>query len=493
MSLFSRPSLWFALFAVGGFGLQGLVSNTGALSVLFPDLPFPIPFINGRTFHVNISLYWTFSGILGGALFFLQPPERQEVLQDRLGGVLFCLMAALVVGMEGALALGYPVGREFLEGPWLLRSGLALVPFAAALLFLRCWLIGGSTKQRGFVFAAAAGFAVLFGACAAAAVYYTNPSLGEPSRFLAYHLMVGSGAELLGVSLTISLFTKICRQPASAAEVLFGLGSGLALLSAGMGWLQYWLWPGNGLAMMAAAGMFLLLHCLPSGIILYQSVRYWQSEDRKSMKYKDWICFVLLTGSQAFHWLGGGMGFLLAFLPVSQYIHGTYIVSAHSHWAVFGVYGLLALALSAHILFTVMELTIRQFRLLLGGITLVYTGMLAMGLSLFLTGGLQTYLLRILGTDIRTADFLLRPYLFARVGGGFFYAMGSLTCTYVILHQIWQQRRELLRGKISIDWLPVQDAQTELLRKQQTARHLLERIREIRMLLAKLAGLRKKY
>ena len=493
MSIFSRPSVWFALFAVGGFGLQGVVSNTGALSVLFPDLPFPIPFINGRTFHVNISLYWIFAGILGGALFFLRPAGRQGLLQDRLAGGVFCLMAIVAVGLEGSLVLRYPVGREFLEGPWLFRGGLPVVPFMSAILLLRFCLINGPGKGWTIALGSAVGFIVVFAACAAAAVYYTNPALSAAPRFLAFHLILGAGAELIGISLTALLFTKICRQPGGTAEMLAGLGSGLAVISGGLGLLQYWLWPGDWLAIAAAAGMFLLLYCFPSGIILYLAVRYWRSEDRKSMQPKDEICFVLLTGSQVFHWLGAGVGFMLAFPPVSQYIHGTYIASAHSHWALFGAYGLLALALASHILFEQLELTAKRVRLFLRGVALVYAGMLGMGISLLLTGGLQTYLLRILQAGIPVSDALLRPYLFVRIGGGMTYMLGSLLCTYVVFRQAWQQRELLLHGKPKVDWLPVQDAQLALLQKQKNAQHLLERIQMLRELLTKLSVMRKKY
>jgi len=60
----------YALAVFIFFGLQGLVSNGGAIELVFSDVRFPIVFTAGRSFHLKISIYWLLIGMMGAIYFF---------------------------------------------------------------------------------------------------------------------------------------------------------------------------------------------------------------------------------------------------------------------------------------------------------------------------------------------------------------------------------------------------------------------------------------
>lgn len=490
MFLFQRVHCWFALFAIAGFGVQGLVSNTGALSVLFTNLPFPIEYINGRTFHVNISLYWTFAGIVGGIFYLLNPIHNKQA--HYFTGAIFLLYTLGTMLIQAILALHFTVIREYLEGPVTLRAFL-LVP----LVMLSGYLLRAYpalVKEKGHVIPSAiiAGLSIITAFYASTVYYYTNPGLAEYHRFLTFHIGIEFGAEMIGLGLTALLLIKLAaiERPEGACIVLAAAGMAiLALLTAGAGYL---LWPENWLIVAAAASGFSMLHVVSSMaffVLVLQRIQNWLTENKD---YRSRLSLMLVASSLAYHIIGAGMlGLFLAFPATHQYIQGTYIVSAHSHLALFGVFGFLALAISSYSLLELVQLTEKEERYCSGGVLLLHIGMLTMATGLVMAGGLQTYLLRVLHQDTSMADVLLRPYLFLRIGGGMMYTLGSLLLAGTILKVVWRQRKKVFGfGENSLNRVSLYKSYARLLHKQKELAPVMQRIvilQKVQSILNKLA------
>lgn len=490
MFVFHRVHCWFALFAVAGFGLQGLVSNTGALSVLFIDLPFPIPYINGRTFHVNISLYWTFAGLLSGIFYLLSPSSGKRTNYAVVAIFLLYSLGTLLV--QGILALHFTVTREYLEGPVTLRAFL-LVPLVMLLYYL-IRLLPAAVKAQGRIIpvSVVAGVILLTAFYATSVYYYTNPGLGEYHRFLTFHIGVEISAELISLSVTGLLLIKLAGIDHPEAAFIVFIGAGIAvltLLAAGTGLI---IWPGSWLAIAIAGVGFSVLHLLPAGAFSLLLIRKIQSGLFANSNHRSVISLVLMASSLFYHIAGAGiLGLFLAYPATHQYIHGTYIVSAHSHLALFGVFGFLALSVAAAVLLEFVQVTKTESRRCLGGILLLHSGMLTMAAGLVLAGGLQTYLLRVLNVDMSVADLVLRPYLFLRIGGGILYMLGSLLVAYTILKVVWQQREAVFGyGSNQNSRSSLYKSYTRLQQKQNELLPIIQRLtilQKIQVMLNKLA------
>ncbi len=439
MFLFRRVHCWFAVFAVAGFGLQGLVSNTGALSVLFVDLPFPIPYINGRTFHVNVGIYWIFSGLISGILYYFTPISKKR--SNYFTAAIFLLYSFGAMLIQGILALHFTVIREYLEGPVTLRAFL-LIPLAMLSYYL-LRSIGETVKEQGRIISLsiACGVVLLTAFYGTTVYYYTNPGLAEYQRFLTFHIGVESSAELISLGLTGLLLTRLAGiERTEVAFIIFGTicVAVLAMLTASAGYL---IWPGNWLVAALAGIGFSMLHLLSAAAFFVLLIKAIQNGLVKKSDYRSVISLTLTASSLLYHIIGAALlGLFLAYPATHQYIKGTYIVSAHSHLALFGVFGFLALSVAVSVLLEFVSLSKNENRRCLGGILLLHGGMLTMAVGLILAGGLQAYLLRVLNVDMSLTDVVLRPYLFLRIGGGILYMLGSLLVAYTILKAVWQQR-----------------------------------------------------
>lgn len=490
MFLFQRVHCWFALFAIAGFGLQGLVSNTGALSVLFVNLPFPIEYINGRTFHVNISLYWTFAGMVSGIFYLLCPINNKQA--QYFTGAIFLFFSLGTLLIQAILALHFTVIREYLEGPVMLRA-LLLVPLA----MLNGYLLRAYpalVKEKGHVIPSAiiAGLSILTAFYASTVYYYTNPGLAEYHRFLTFHIGIEFGAEMIGLGLTVLLLIKLAaiERPEGACIVLAATGMAIfALLAAGAAYL---LWPENWLLLAAAGSSFSMLHVVPAMaffVMVLQRIQNWLTETRD---YRSRLSLMLVGSSLVYHIIGAGMlGLFLAFPATHQYIQGTYIVSAHSHLALFGVFGFLALAISSYCLLERVQLTKKEERYCSGGVLLLHIGLLTMAAGLVMAGGLQTYLLRVLHQHMSVADALLRPYLFLRIGGGMMYMLGSLLLAGTILKIVWQQRTAVFGYRLkSRNRGALYKPYSRLVHKQKELQPVIQRIvilQKIQSIITKMA------
>jgi len=167
---------------------------------------------------------------------------------------------------------------------------------------------------------------------------------------------------------------------------------------------------------------------------------------------------------------------------MNRYVHGTYITSAHSHLALFGVFGFLALAVCFYILFNEHAVSQKSYRWCLLAILFLNIGLLTMGLGLLAAGGLQVYFARVIGLGIGETNQLIRPYLFIRMMGGFAYTVGSTVLTYTVVKSLWPNLRPIFlnEGKTcsvnSDEWQQLHSLLTRLIQKEKEAEQLLLKI-----------------
>lgn len=478
---YKKPYYLFAFAALIGFGLQGIVSNTGALTVVFPNLPFPVPYINGRTFHANIGMYWTLLGLLGGVFYFYRDFIERAGM-TKLINILFWGFASLMVALQGSLILRFPVGREYMEGPWFFRAALVL-PLMLLVYCLSRIYKGQNIPARGTAsLCILAGSILLLFSYLTTVIFYQYQPLEQLSQFLVFHAFGEMGAELIAFSLICFLIAEITGIDHAFTEQAMFLSLVLAGSVASLAILEYFIWPGEFLALLLLSVTFSGLHVLPLLTLLYITIRQACLQDIIQSGRRNLLALLLLTGTAFYHMLAAGMlGLFLAYPSIYYYLHGGYAPSAHSHQALFGVFGSLAIALAIYILFEKVEMSATDLKVMVFGVVTFNGGLLIMGLMLLAAGGLQAYLVKIIGVDEFALSKLLRPYLFTRIIGGILYTIGNLTFCWMAGRRLWVHRRVFtgISDQEREAYLVIQKDYTRLIGHQKEVKAQLAKIMQI--------------
>jgi nitric oxide reductase subunit B len=131
----------------------------------------------------------------------------------------------------------------------------------------------------------------------------------------------------------------------SALRVAY-LSAILVFISGIPGTAHHYFWYGGPAFWLAIGGVFSSLEPIPLILLVvrawmeYKSIR----AEGKQFPYR-WPLY-FLTASSVWNFIGAGVfGFMINLPIVNYYEHATYLTSNHGHTALFGVYGMLAIAL----------------------------------------------------------------------------------------------------------------------------------------------------
>lgn len=476
----------YALCAYLLFGLQGLVASGGAIDLLFPDLPNPIPFASGRAFHLNVSIYWPLIGMIGAIHFFFSQEAEREFHSLKLITMNFWMLTGTLGLILGSLLLGFNEGREYLEAIWPLKLATAVCTVVLFFNLLMTYLAYGVPRKRATLISIVTGSASLILFYIPNIVYYSHPTMDEIAKFLVVHVWEEMSLELIGTGVLAALLIQITKVERKAVEtaiyldITFAALAGIVATGHHYYWIgvpAYWLWVG---------GIFSGIQVLPAVILLYTTIKSVTFKNFFCLSYRNKITLALIGSSTFYHIFGAGfLGFLMAYPPLNRYVHGTYITSAHSHLALFGVFGFLVLAVCFHILFAEILLTKKMYGRCLWAILFLNAGLLTMGLGLLIAGGLQAYCWRVIGLGVGETNELIKPYLYIRAFGGSFYAIGSLLLTFVVIKSVWHKIRLFFQSEGQVSAINCDDLEQayglleDLIQEENKARHLLERVKNL--------------
>ncbi|MEG6586915.1 cbb3-type cytochrome c oxidase subunit I [Dendrosporobacter sp. 1207_IL3150] len=476
----------YALAAFLLFGLQGIVANGGAIELVLSDLRLPIDFTAGRSFHLNISIYWTLIGMMGAIYFFFSQETKQEIYIVKHINFNFWLIIATIGMSLGSLLLGFNDGREYLEAVWPLKILLAGSTLIFGYMLFRTYLNSIVPKSRATLISMLAGSLTLAIFYLPNIVSYDHPSIDEMMKYLVVHLWEEMTLELMGTGVLAALLinmTKADRRVAEAAiylDISFMALGGILATGHHYYWIgvpELWIWIG---------GFFSAIQIIPTIVLLYAVFQTTKFESFSKFNYHEKITLMLIGSSMFYHIFGAGFtGLFMAYPPINRYIHGTYIVSAHSHLALFGVFGFLVLAVSFYILFTKVTLSKTLYQWCVVAIFSLNLGLLTMSAGLTIAGGLQAYCWYVFGLSTADTNTLIKPYLAIRILGGLMYSAGSTILTYAVLKSIWPQLKSIFTDNCYASdnryykERLVLTLFKSLIKKQREAAALLQKIKEI--------------
>jgi nitric oxide reductase subunit B len=165
-------------------------------------------------------------------------------------------------------------------------------------------------------------------------------------RWFVVHIWVESIFEFFGVAVISVLLVAMNLASAKGALRVAYFTAAIVFLSGILGTAHHYFWFGGPSLWLAVGSVFSSMEPVPlfglvvRGLMEYKSIR----KEGREFPYK-WPMYFLIASS-FWNFLGAGVfGFLINLPLVNYYEHGTYLTVNHAHGALFGVYGMLSVAL----------------------------------------------------------------------------------------------------------------------------------------------------
>jgi nitric oxide reductase subunit B len=331
------------------------------------DLPRWLPYNLVRTWHVQLSIFWTATSFLAAGIFLTpmiagREPRRQHWLVYSLLGalavVVFGSMAGEYLDIHGLLSTTFHTfgmqGFAYLDLGrfWqILFTGGMVVWVIILFRGLRSRLRKESPGNMPWLF--------FFTALAIPAFYAVGLLTSSDDtwtvanfwRFMVVHLWVEDFLEIFTTVLVAYIFVMLgVVRERVALKVIY---LDILLYSAGgiIGTMHHLYFSGSAAEGMALGACFSALEVIPLTFLTVEAWSFLQLGARQESKSKTpfphrWaVMFLVAVGFWNF--LGAGIfGFLINLPIVSYYEIGTALTANHAHDAMMGVYGMLAMGLA---------------------------------------------------------------------------------------------------------------------------------------------------
>ena len=355
----------FLLQALAGGALAHYRVEPGAFYGM--DIASLLPYNLLRTWHLQLMIFWVATAWVAGGLFLAPLVGRQEPRGQRRGAnVLFGALVVVVVGSLVGEWLGINnrlgdlwfwighQGSEYLDlgRLWQVLLAVGLVLWLV-LMFraLRPALAAAGRSELASLFLYSAAAIPIFYLPALFYGPHTNFAVIDNWRFWIIHLWVEGFFELFATVLVATMFHQMGLVSVTTATRVIYLDAILYLGAGIIGTGHHWYFTGQGTLNMGLASAFSAMEVVPLTLLTLDAWDFVRIKDRPCAECGDrfaggqvWaIYFLMAVGFWNF--VGAGVfGFLINLPIVSYFEVGTLLTSNHGHAAMFGVFGMLALA-----------------------------------------------------------------------------------------------------------------------------------------------------
>ena len=366
-----RVVAWYVFTIAALFLVQTLLGalaehyRADVLSFFGFDLGRLLPFSLARTWHVQLSLFWTAIGLLAAGLFLTpfiarREPKKQHVLVWTL------FIAATVVVVLSCLAEGasqhglswakgplFAQQWEYLDLPFVFQVLLTLALFVWVFIIWRAMrrrLSNEHVANMPWLFMFAALAIPAFYAVGMMARTGTHVTVAEFWRFWVVHLWVEDFLELFTTVMVAYVFVLLgVVRERIALGIIF---MDIILYSAGgvIGTMHHLYFSGTPVEHMALGAFFSAAEVIPLTFLTVEAWAFMQlganrhGKEAGPFPHRWAVMFLMAVGFWNF--LGAGVfGFLVNLPIVSYYEIGTALTANHAHASMMGVYGFMALAL----------------------------------------------------------------------------------------------------------------------------------------------------
>jgi nitric oxide reductase subunit B len=326
-----------------------------------------LPYNLARTWHLQLAIFWIATAWVGGGLFLASWVGGEEPRHQRTG--VYALLGALVVVVVGSLAgeslgindklgqlwfwFGHQ-GSEYLDlgrfWQYLLAVGLLFWLFLMFRALKPAFKSPDKRELSSLFLYAAVAIPVFY----LPALFYgphTNFAVIDNWRFWIIHLWVEGFFELFATVLVAIMFHQMGVVSTKTATRLIYLDAILYLSGGIIGTGHHWYFTGQGTLNMGLASCFSALEVVPLTLLTLDAWDFIKLRKAQCSACghdlawgQKWsIYFLMAVG--VWNFVGAGIfGFLINLPIVSYFEVGTTLTPNHGHAALFGVFGMLALA-----------------------------------------------------------------------------------------------------------------------------------------------------
>ena len=362
---FGVVALLFLLQTLVGGGLAHYRVEPGAFYGI--DLASVFPYNLLRTFHLQLAIFWIATAWVAGGLFLAPIVGGTEPKGQRAGTLaLLGALAVVVFGSLGGETLGINnllgslwfwighQGSEYLDlgRLWQLLLAAGLVGWLVLMYrALRPAIRSAERSELASLFLFAATAIPIF---YLPALFYgprTNFAVIDNWRFWIIHLWVEGFFELFATVLVAVMFVVLGLVSVKTATRVIYLDAILYLSGGIIGTGHHWYFTGQGTLNMGLAACFSALEVVPLTLLTLDAWDFIRLRSRRSEarapnladRHRWAIYFLMAVG--VWNFVGAGIfGFLINLPIVSYFEVGTVLTTNHGHAALFGVFGMLALA-----------------------------------------------------------------------------------------------------------------------------------------------------
>ena len=402
----------------------------GAVDLVIPDLPSPIPFEYGRAIHLGLATFWPLIGTMGMVYFFITAELNREIYSPRLARWQFWIVILFCLLILGTLSLRIGNGREFLEGMPIFYVGICLALALASYNLIQTLL----TDKRNITHAAATmtiGMTFLLLLLLPNTLTYTNPIADEATKFWVVHLWEEMAFELTSAGFLATFYVVSGLASRAQVEKWLYLEATLAVIGGLYGTGHHYYWIGFPAVWLILGSLVSLVEVVPVGMLVHMTYKGLKHKKIRSNREK--LTLWLILSSVFYHITGASLLGLIITVPwVNLYMHGTFFTSGHAHLALFGSLGFVVLAGCYYVLSQGSEPTLKGYKGGVLAVILLNSGLIAMSSALLVAGLMQAYFWRILGMDFMEVRLFLNPYLILRVLGGMVFTLGDLLLSWHI-------------------------------------------------------------
>ncbi|MEO5566459.1 MAG: nitric-oxide reductase large subunit [Luteimonas sp.] len=452
-------ALFLAQILLGAITAHYQIEGQQAYGYALADV---LPYSITRTWHTQLAVLWIAMAWLATGLYIGPALSGHEPKFQRLGvNFLFVSLLVIVVGSFAGqwLAVMQKLGLEnnFWWGhqgweyadmgrfwQWYLFIGLLLW---VTLVGRALWpvLRGPQTPTRsivGLLFLSTVCIGLFFGS-ALMWGEHTHISEVEYWRWWLVHLWVEGFFEVFATAVMALIFTRLGLVRGSTASVAVLFATIIFMAGGVLGTLHHLYFVGTPIAVVALGASFSALEVVPLAYLGFEAYHTWKlGRATPWMERYRWPIMFFIAVS-FWNLVGAGLFGFLINPPLSlYYMQGLNLTPLHGHTALFGVYGMLGIALllfclrglRGNVQWNTGALRLSFWALNLGLLLMAVLTLLPLGTMQLIAAIKHGY------WYARSAEFMGQPIvemlIWMRVPGDTIFSIGALALTWFVL-RLW--------------------------------------------------------
>ncbi len=435
-----------------------------------------LPYSLARTWHTQLAVLWIAVAWLATGLYIAPALSGHEPKFQRLGvNFLFVSLLIIVVGSFAGqwFAVMQKLGLE--QNFWFGHQGWEYADmgrfwqwylFIGLLLWLT--LVGRSLWPllRGPAHESKSIIALMFLSTVAIGLFFgaalmwgehTHISEVEYWRWWLVHLWVEGFFEVFAAAVMALIFTRLGLLKTSTATVAVLFATIIFMAGGVLGTLHHLYFVGTPTAVVALGASFSALEVVPLAFIGFEA---WQTY--KLGQATPWMAryrwpILFFVAVSFWNLVGAGLFGFLINPPVSlYYMQGLNLTPLHGHTALFGVYGMLGIALMLFCLRGLRGQMVWDTRPLKVAFWSLNIGLSLMALLTLLPLGIMQLIAAISHgyAYARSAEFMQQPIvellIWMRVPGDTLFSIGALALSWFVLRLWVMPKREVPAGAADV-------------------------------------------